>query len=75
MTGKSGQMRQTTTAEVCLDTAQATRPTHRSRQMACWNVVVHVVRPVSLAEDALQNDPSLTITGKAGLEVENVAEE
>ena len=71
-------MQQTTTAEVCLDTAQATRPAHRSRQMACWNVVVHVVRPVSLAEDALQNDPSLTITGnpgKAGLEVENVAEE
>jgi hypothetical protein len=35
----------------------------RRRQMANSNVVVHSVRPVFLAEDAQQSDPSLSIIG------------
>jgi len=66
-------MRQITTAEMCLDADEAARSSPRSRQMANSNAVVHAVRPISVAEDARQGDPSLIVTGKLANIDENAA--
>jgi NAD(P)-dependent dehydrogenase (short-subunit alcohol dehydrogenase family) len=63
LTGRSMDIRQTTTAAVCLDADEAARPAPRSRQIADSNAVVHAVRAISLAEDSRQGDPGLISVG------------